>query len=838
MSRPALPVDAVLPQVVAAIADRGVAVVTAPPGSGKTTRVPPALLDAVQQGILETDGGGEVWLVQPRRVAARLAAKRIADERGERPGHTVGWRVRFDNRTSAATRLVAMTEGMLLRAIQADPFLEAVSVVVLDELHERSLDLDVALALLTELRRDARPDLVVVAMSATLDSESVAAFLGDATPAPVVVAEGRRYPVAVQHIPRPSDAWVDARVAGGVRRLVDETADQGGHVLAFLPGVGEIRRTQERLAELIADVRGQRVEVLPLHGRLSLAEQAHALAPAAHRKVVLATNIAETSVTLDGVVAVVDGGDVRRSRFDPATGLTRLETVPCSHASAEQRAGRAGRTRAGRCLRTWTADEHRIRPTQDPPEIQRADLSGALLRLLELGAAPEQLAWLDAPPEAALAEAHALLRTLGCTDHRGLTALGQRVAALPVHPRLGRVVVAGQDAGILHAAATAAALVSEPPLFGREGPRGAPDLVTLVEQVADGHVPGARKRALQGVRAVAEQLVRAAGGGRRQRFHEDDLLDAILAGFPERLGVRRGPGSQSFRLASGRGAELRRPEVAPHAEVIVALALTGRSGREAVVDLAAEVPAAWVESRTQWHTEVTFDPDRQRVFAQKVGRVGLLEVGRKPTGQRPDGHAVATALAAAARRDLDRALPWTPDAEQVAHRLRFVAHHRPDAGLPVPDDDLRVGVLDTLCQGRSGFADLRKADLAAALLDTLTWPQKQQLDALAPARLRLPSGSTAKVTYSTPDAPPVLAARFQQVFGWTETPRVAGGRVPVLMHLLAPNMRPAQITADLAGFWAGTWADVRRDLRGRYPKHAWPEDPATARAEDRPRRKR
>ncbi len=829
-----LPVDAVVDDVVIHLVDRPAVIVTAPPGSGKTTRVPPAILRALQAGRVDTDGEGMVWLVQPRRVAARLAASRIASEWGEPPGRTVGWRVRFEDRTSADTRLVAMTEGMLLRQLQSDPFLEAVSVVVLDEVHERSLDLDVAVALLAELQRDARPDLRLVVMSATLELAPLLALFGDDTP--VVRAEGRRFDVAVRYLPRPSTAPVVGQVAGAVRRLVTELPD--GHILAFLPGVGEIRRTFDLLADLSTDSTGTRVEVLPLHGRLSLTDQARALEPVSHRKVVLATNIAETSITLDGVVAVVDSGQARQLRFESSTGVSHLETVDVARASADQRAGRAGRTREGIAVRLWTEDQHRIRPAHDVPELRRADLCSTVLRLADLGVSPESLAWMERPPASALALARDTLSDLGALASMGLTPLGRTLAALPVHPRLGAVVARGLDLGGLRSAATAAALVSEGNPWRLDDHRIV-DLALLVEQVDRGG-GGASRRLLQSVRKVRDQLVRALGGVHGRPLDDAELADCLLAGFPERLAKRREPGSLRFKLASGRGATLHRPEVLPHAMLAVAVELQGRGVgvREDVIFLAAELPERVALSRARWSSDIRFDADSGRVVAEEVAHVGRLQLGARPLRGTLDDARVSEVLFAALEANPEDALQLSESGQAWLSRARFVAHHRPDVGLPAFDVDTLREVLLSLVHGCRSLAELQKRDALAHLRSMLTWDQQRAIDHHAPASLQLPSGSNRTLQYREPTEAPVLAARIQQVFGWTETPRVAGGRVPVLLHLLAPNNRPAQLTSDLASFWANTWSEVRRDLRGRYPKHAWPEDPTTALPEDRPRRRR
>lgn len=832
--RVALPVDAVLPDVVTHLARSGVVVVTAPPGSGKTTRVPPAVLRAIDDRQLELPERGCVWLVQPRRVAARLSALRIAQEWGEAPGETVGWKVRFENRTGPRTRLVAMTEGMLLRQIQRDPFLEDVACVVLDEVHERSLDLDLAMSLLADLRRDARPELRIVVMSATLDPEPFQQLFGDDTP--LVTASGRRFPVDVRFLPRTSTAPLAGQVSGAVRRAVEHSPD--GHVLAFLPGVGEIRRTAQLLEDLSRDASGRRVEVLPLHGRLSLEEQARALAPVSHRKVVLATNIAETSVTLDGVVAVVDSGKMRQVRFDPQTGTSHLELVDISRASADQRAGRAGRTREGRALRLWTADAHRTRPAHDTPEIRRADLTSLLLRVTELGTEPDQLRWIEAPPAPALARARRLLVEIGAMTDRGLSSEGQALAALPVHPRLGAVVLRGRALGGLRAAATAAALVSEGnPWSGDDG--RLLDMALLIEQV-DRNARGGSRRKLQSVRRVRDQLVRAVRGAAGRALSDAELADCLLAGFPERLARRRGPGDLRLKLATGRGARLHRPEVLPHGEFCIAIELQGRgaTSREDLVFLAAEVPVSVALQRASWSLDVQLDAETGRVVAREVARVGALELAERKPRKPVDEASVAALLLEAIRADPDSVMPLDAAGQAWLARVRFVAHHRPDLSLPTFEGDALITLLEHAIHGCRSLADVRARGVLAMMRATLSHAQRQSIERLAPESLRLPSGSNRRLTYGAPDQPPVLAARIQQLFGWNETPRVVGGRVPVLLHLLAPNQRPAQVTSDLASFWANTWAEVRRDLRGRYPKHAWPEDPLTAKPEDRPRRKR
>jgi len=814
-----LPVDAVLDEVVAVLRAGPAVVVTAPPGSGKTTRVPPALLDA---GVVP----GKVLLLQPRRAAARLVARRIAWERGSRVGAEVGYAVRFDRKTSRETRLEVLTEGLLTRRIQADPFLEDVGIVVLDEVHERSIHTDLALALVAEVMREARDDLRLVVMSATLDPAPLVAFLGEGTR--VVRAEGRTYPVAVTHDPVPDERRLGTRVAGAVRKAL--AAEPDGHILAFLPGVREIAWTQEALGTV------EGVDVLPLHGRLPAADQDRALAPSARRKVVLSTNIAETSVTLDGVRSVVDSGLGRFPVHDPATGLTRLETQPVSRASADQRAGRAGRTGPGRCHRLWTLNTHGLRPGFRVPEIQRADLAPLMLEVLAWGKAPGTFRWFEPPPAAAVSRAIALLAQLGAVEDGSLTPLGRQLAALPLHPRPGRVVLAGKELGCVLAAAGAAALATEPDPWARDrgGLRAASedDLLGRLSRL-DGPRSGADPRALSRVKAVRDQLLRAVGGGRGGDPADPAVLDALVAGFPDRVGLRREGGGRRYQLAGGSGAQLpaQGPEDAPPCLIAVELQGQGR-GKEALIRVAAPLDPGRlpvVES-----VEVAWDPERVGVVARQVRRFGALVLRSRPADDRPDPAQAARLLAEHAGRDPDRFLQPSDAARSLQARVSFLRRVRPD--LELPDLSDLSAMLPELCFGLRNLKQLRALDLVEALRNRLDWKQRQDLDRLAPVRLTLPTGRTAAVSYDPPDQPPVVRARIQQMFGCGQSPRIAGQ--PVVLHLLAPNNRPAQVTADLAGFWSGSYAEVRKDLRGRYPRHAWPEDPLAARPEDSPRRRR
>lgn len=812
----------------------------APPGSGKTTRVPPALLDVVE---------GTVVVLQPRRVAARMAARRIAEERGGRVGGEVGYRTRFERKVSAETRIEFVTEGLLLRRLQADPFLEGVGAVVLDELHERSLDIDLALALLREVQQEARDDLRLVVMSATLDPGPVQAFLGGEQGCDVVLAEGRAFPVELAWLPRESTRRIEEQVASAVRRVLAEEAR--GHVLVFLPSVRTIRDAERALRD--GDLPGD-VRVLALHGSLPPKEQDAALAPwDGGRKVVLATNVAETSVTFDGVRTVVDSGLAVVARFDAATGVTRLERERIARDSADQRAGRAGRTGPGRCLRLWTSKEDAALAAASAPEVRRADLASACLQLLAWGTEPSEFGWFERPPPGALERAETLLRSLGAWDESGLTPVGRQLAALPVHPRLGRVLLEARRLDVLASAATAAALTEGRDVARRQ--QGYPDeddLMFRLRLVAEAEMGGGGGAAMAEVRRVRDQLIRAAErldggvgggaaggahGGRVGAGHGDApaLVRALLAGFPDRVGLRRGNGDR-YLLASGQGARLSSDSACRGADLVLALALDGgRRGQrsEAWIRMAVGLAADWLGAEEV--DELVFDGDREAVVARRVRRFGELVLDERPSHAARDPLEQARLLEEAAR-GVDGLLTLDKDAESMLGRVDTLRRLRPE--LELPDLTSLDALLPVLCAERRSFAELRRAPVAPAVEALLSWEQRKALDAEVPARMRVPSGSTVRVQYSRDGAPPVLAARIQQLFGMMETPTVGRGRLPMRVHLLAPNGRPAQVTQDLASFWTNTWPEVRKDLRGRYPKHAWPEDPTTAIPEDRPKRRR
>jgi ATP-dependent helicase HrpB len=840
VNRPPLPIDPVLPEIVAALAAHPSAVLRAPAGAGKTTRVPPALLDA---GLA---GRGRVILLEPRRLAARAAARRMAEERGGTVGDEVGYQVRFDRRSGPRTRILSVTPGILLRFLLDDSFLESAGVVVFDEFHERGLESDLALGLVRLVQQTVRPDLRIVVMSATLATDPIAAYLGGC---PVVSGGGRPYPVEIVYEPRPESLPWPAATARAVESLLDRTP---GDLLVFLPGMNEIRQTARHLETVAAE---RDLAVLPLHGDLPAEEQDAALLPQPRRKVVLSTNVAETSVTVEGVTGVVDTGLARTLLFDPGVGLDRLRLTPISRASADQRAGRAGRTAPGVCVRLWSAATHRGRPEQTEPEIRRVDLAGAVLQLLAFGETDlDRFPWPEPPRPAAVTQARALLRRLGAADDNGVTPTGRTLARLPVHPRLGRLLLEGQRLGQPDRAALAAALLSERDPFSREhdAPAGTTrsDTLDRVEALEafelhqPGHGPGALNRgAARSVLRARDHLRRslregtATGATGAAVSADDALLRSLLAAFPDRVARRRESGSRRGVMVGGRGVRLAPSSGVIEPELFACVDLDAGQG-EAFVRQASAVQRDWLPSELiRAATEVVFDESAERVTARRRVRYDDL-ILEEAQAELPDAEEVARVLGAAAEGQMSRVLPPDDSAAGLFRtRVRCLQGWMPELELPALDEaDLRE-VLAWLCHGCRSFADLRKADWLAAYRGKLSRPQQLAVDREAPERLTVPSSSRIALRYEE-GRPPVLAVRIQEVFGLRETPRVAAGRVRVLLHLLAPNYRPQQVTDDLASFWANTYPLVRKELRARYPKHAWPEDPLTAPPERRPRRKR
>lgn len=853
--RSPLPIDGVLPALVGALRAGPSAVLVAPTGAGKTTRVPPALL---MEGIA---GGRRIVMLEPRRIAARAAARRMAEENGWTLGGEVGYQVRFDRRAGASTRILVVTEGILVQMLQADPFLEEAGAVLFDEIHERNLQTDLSLAMARRVQKEVRPDLRLLAMSATIDSGPLSRYLGGPGSAPVIESRGRLHPVEIEYLdPRRGrrdggdEPPLPARVAAAVRQALERSA---GDVLVFLPGAGEIQRTGEALSSLAAE-RG--LAVLPLYGDLPADRQDAVLRPLGRRKVVLSTNVAETSITVDGVTAVVDSGLVRRLRYDPATGLDRLELGRVSRASADQRAGRAGRQAPGVCIRLWGEWEHPALPERETPEIQRVDLAGPALQLLAWGEGDlASFDWFEAPDPAALAAATDLLRRLGATDPHGLTPIGTAMARLPVHPRLGRLLLEGHRLGHPREAALLAALLSERDPFPRSprsergtGPRRSSrsdllDRLDALEAFESRDRSGAGLNVLNvgAARFVLQARDQLAGMIRRElrpereeerRGRDDALLRALLAAYPDRVARRREPRSPRAVMVGGRGVRLAEESAVLEPELFLALDLdAGRGGpqSEALVRLASEIDPAWLPAgAVRTGLEVAFDPERERVVAWKRTRFEdlILSEAEAPPPVRESEQVL---LQAAAER-LDRALALDDsDVASFLARVRCLREWMPELGLPAFDAEDLVRLLPAFTAGKRSFSELRRAPILDVLRGALSWEQLQTLEREAPERLEVPSGSHIKVEYE-PGRPPVLAARIQEMFGLAETPRLAAGRVPVLMHLLAPNYRPQQVTHDLRSFWENTYPQVRKELQGRYPKHAWPEDPWSAKPQRKP----
>jgi ATP-dependent helicase HrpB len=840
-----LPIDPRLPAIVeAARAHRGL-VLVAEPGAGKTTRVPRALLDA---GLADD---GTILVVEPRRLATRMAAARIADELGEKVGERVGYRVRFERKVGPRTRVELVTEGILARRLVTDPELSGVSAIVFDELHERHLDTDLALARARRLRERARPDLALVAMSATLEAEPVAAFLGS----PVIEVEGRAHPVEVRFAERPDDRPLERRVRAAVVRLLDEGLD--GDVLVFLPGAGEIRRAMKALE---GPARAFGVDLTPLHGDLPAREQDRAVTPGPRRKVILSTNVAETSLTIEGVVAVVDSGLARAARCSPWTGLPSLDTVPVSQASAAQRAGRAGRTRAGVCVRLYTKAEHDARPARDRPEIERADLAEMVLALRASGEDPRAFPYFEPPPAAALDAADELLARLGALEDGAVTDTGRALLALPVHPRLGRVALEAKRRGHPDEGALLAALIGEREVrraartrIGAGGGASTDEvaasdvLARLDELEALGDASpsvlrgsGLEPRAVRTVHAAKRQLAKAlrrVSVDEEASFDaEEALLTAILAGFPDRVARRRHPGGADLALAGGGAAKLAPTSAVKEAELLVAVDATARGGGVLVRQASAVTVEQILElylDRVEDVREARFDPARERVVGVAELRYDGLVLER--TAVEPSDAEVAPVLAKAAlTAGLERFVDG--DAlERLRRRLAFARTH--DEALPSLDDAWLEQLLVRLCEGRRSFAELADARLLDWVRAELGADAMARLDALAPEHVAIPGRRRVPVHYE-PNRPPWIASRLQDFFGATDGPRVAQGREPLVLHLLAPNRRAVQVTTDLAGFWDRHYPEIRNELRRRYSKHAWPEDPRAAEPSKPGRRRR
>lgn len=796
-----LPVAAVLPELLNALKHAPQVLLSAPTGAGKSTWLP---LEILKSGVVD----GKIIMLEPRRLAARNVAQRLADQLGEPCGETVGYRMRAESCTGPATRLEVVTEGILTRLLQRDPELSGVSLVILDEFHERSLQADLALALLLDVQQGLREDLKLLIMSATLDNDRLQALLPQA---PTVVSEGRSFPVARRYQPLPAHQRFDEAVAQAVSGLLRE---ESGSLLLFLPGVGEIQRVQTQLAERV----GRDVLLCPLYGALPLAEQRKAILPAppGFRKVVLATNIAETSLTIEGIRLVVDSAQERVARFDARTGLTRLITQRISQASMTQRAGRAGRLEPGICLHLIPKEQAERASAQAEAEITRSDLSGLLLELLMWGCRDvAELNWLDLPPAVNLAAARQLLTTLGALKDGLLTARGRQMAQLGNDPRLAAMLVSAQGADAQATAARLAAILEEPP-------RG-----------AGTDLRGAFSRSQGNWQARSGQLMKRlnAKGGAPSLT----LTPSLLAGaFSDRIARRRGEEGR-YQLANGLGAMLDKDDAMTRYEWLIApLLLQGSHSADArilqALPLDINALIADCPDLLRQRDSLEWNDEQGTLRAQRRWQVGQLVLKTQPLSK-PSEEELHQAMLNGIREKGLSVLNWTPEAEQLRLRLHCAARFLPEHPWPDVSDEALLASLDVWLlpelRGVHSLRALKNINLAQALLHLLDWQQRQRLDSALPGHYTVPTGSRIAIRYHE-ENPPALAVRIQEMFGEAETPVIAEGRVPLTLELLSPAQRPLQITRDLSAFWRGAWKEVQKEMKGRYPKHVWPDDPANA----------
>lgn len=812
------PIDALLPQLLATLNETTTVVLQAPPGAGKTTRVPPALLEAAWLG------DQRILMLEPRRLAARAAARFMAAAKGEPVGRTIGYRTRLDSKISAQTRIEVVTEGILTRLLQDDPALSGYGAVLFDEFHERSLQADLGLALLRESQQALREDLRLIVMSATLDTGPIATLLDEA---PVLVSEGRQFPVTVHYRPPPrQQRWQDHLPAVIHQALAAHT----GSLLVFLPGAREIRHTQQALENRLP----ASVVLAPLYGDMPGEAQDLAIAPtpAGQRKIVLATAIAETSLTIDGIEVVIDAGWQRGPQFDPNSAMTRLTTSRVSAAAAEQRKGRAGRLGPGACYRLWSESEQQGLAPFTPPEIRVSDLTSLVLELAQWGARdPDGLAWLDAPPAAAWQQGVDLLRELEALDADGrITDHGRAMLKVGLPPRLAHLVVRGRRLGYPRLAAELAALLSERDLLA---PGSGADLHRRILALrGEMTVPGGGGR-LRQVREMARRL----GGDQGNEAQESaaTLGELLSLAYPDRIAQRRPGKAPRYRLANGRGAVLADDDPLGDAPWLVVAELDGQA-REARVFLAAEVDPAGIEAtqaaNIQVRDQVVWDAATRSVRASRRRTLGALVLEEKPLPQPAPAQVLDVLLAALQDMGAD-ALPWTPETRQWQARVILMRSLEPDQWPDVSDAALMDGLADwagPFLSGVSRLDQVAKLPLQAALVAMLDYTAQQRLEREAPSHILVPSGSGIALDYLAEQGP-VLAVKLQEMFGLTESPRIAGGRVALQIHLLSPARRPLAVTRDLASFWAQGYPQVRKEMRGRYPKHPWPEDPWNAPAQ-------
>lgn len=810
-----LPIEQVIPELKDALATNANALLLAPPGAGKTTAVPLALLHEPWLGEKK------IIMLEPRRLAAKTAARYMARKLGQNPGSTVGYRVRLDTKVGPKTRIEVITEAILTRMLQADPALADVGLVIFDEFHERNLHTDVGLALCLQAQELLRDDLRLLVMSATLDTQPVAKLLGEA---PVVVSEGRSYPVETIYLDKPVEGRIEPVMAQAIGRAIQETA---GDILAFLPGAGEIKRVQERLDAMYLD---RHIQVVPLYGSLTPEAQDKAIAPSipGQRKIVLATSIAETSLTVEGVKVVVDCGLMRIPRFSPRTGMTRLDTIAVSRASADQRRGRAGRLAPGICYRLWTEGEDSRLAAGSTPEIQEADLAPLALELAAWGVKnPSELSWLDAPPTAAYNQALELLRYLGAIDAGGaITDHGKKLAEAGIHPRLAHMILTAIPLGYGRTACELATILGE-----RDTLRS-----TFADNIdirlrLDAIRRGGTWRTHEEIKQLCSVFEISLGGD----DGDADFAGVLLAfAYPDRIAQKRDSGR--FLMTNGRGAVLAGQQPLAEQPYIVAAELA-EYGADSKIFLAAPVTINQIRQyccdQIEQEDIVVWNRETQSVQARRRERLSALVLKETPWSA-SDAALVTAALLDGIRQEGLSILPWTKGSRQLQERLAFL--HRIDTSWPDISDDVLLDTIDgwlaPYVSGITGREGLDRLNLTEILKASLSWEQLRQLDELAPTHITVPSGQRIPIDYSDSEVP-VLAVRLQEMFGLAETPRIAGRRIPLMLHLLSPAHRPVQVTRDLANFWRTTYFEVRKDLLGRYPKHYWPDDPMAAQATHR-----
>ncbi|NOQ51215.1 MAG: ATP-dependent helicase HrpB [Desulfuromonadaceae bacterium] len=816
-----LPIAPLLPHLLQTLAHQATVILQAPPGAGKTTGVPLSLLEA------EWLAGKSILMLEPRRLAASNAARFMARQLNEEVGQTVGYSIRYQHVVSSATRLEVVTEGILTRRLQRDPELKGVGLVIFDEFHERHLQSDLSLALCHDVQQGLRDDLKLLVMSATLDGEPLAKLLN----APILTSEGRSFPVDIRYLPgKPQQRIVEATVRA-IRRALQETE---GDLLVFLPGEAEIRRCVEQLGDL-----AQQLLLCPLYGNLPFAEQERAIKPAGRRKIVLATNIAETSLTIEGISTVVDSGFCRQPRFASGSGLTRLELCRISQASTEQRAGRAGRLGPGTCYRLWSEGVQQALLPFTPPEISAADLSPLVLDLLNWGInRPETLSWLDPPAPSAWQSGLKLLETLGAlTPKQQLTATGKTLTEIPTHPRLGRLLLEAQQTDLLGVGCDLVALLSEKdPWFNRE-PRPTSDSDPL-DRLEEFWKQQRQQR-------ISREFAATARAGRYWRRHfglktevEPSTVDAqqvgrlLAAAFPDRIARARQPGSKRYLLASGQGAQLGGKSALKQTEFLIAVDLRALQGTEAEICLASSIDKSTLQKLTPdlpWEKQGYWDADEGRVVACEKQMLGALTINQRPI--KLEQELISAAVLDAVRTEGLQLLDWTKKTRNFIARVNFLHRQIPSDEWPDFSDNSLLETLEDWLLPFLGTArnrhELRRIDLFSALHSQLDWQQRQQLERLAPERLQVPSGSQIRLQYPS-EGVPVLAVKLQEMFGQRDTPRIVGGQVAVIIHLLSPAGRPLQITQDLQHFWKESYPEVQKEMRGRYPKHPWPDNPLAA----------